>query len=120
MKLNELLLLVQDEFANNESEIADAETNGGLLGDLSLNFRILTMVIAVVIIYLVIRALYTVLIEKEWYPSNARLLVLSIFFTLFCAGFTIIFLGQFPSIIIITFWVLLVILILFAWLKRRK
>lgn len=120
MKLAKLLLLAQDEFADTGSEITDTEPTGGLLGDLQLNFRILIMVSAVVILYFIIRELYAVLINKEWHPANAKLLSLSVLFTLLCVVFTIVFLGQVLLTVIIIVWVLLVIFILFAWLKRRK
>jgi len=120
MRLTKLLLLAQDEFADIGSETTETETTGGLLGDLQLNFRILIMVVASVILYFIMRELYTVLINKEWHPANAKLLTLSIFFTLLCAVFTVLFLGQVLLVVIIILWVLLVIFILFAWLKRRK
>lgn len=120
MKLFELLLLAQDEFADTESEVTDTGTTGGLLGDLQLNFRILIMVSAAVILYFIMRELYAVLINREWHPANAKLLSLSILFTLLCVVFTIVFLGQVLLAVIIILWGLLVIFILFAWLKRRK
>jgi len=123
--LTKLLLLAQDELGDAGSELTDAETEetgatGGLLGDLQLNFRILIMVVAGVILYFIMRELYAVLINKEWHPANAKLLTLSILFTLLCAVFTVLFLGEVLLIVIIILWVLLVIFILFAWLKRRR
>jgi len=125
MGLTKLLLLAQDELGDAGSELTDAETEetgatGGLLGDLQLNFRILIMVVAGVILYFIMRELYAVLINKEWHPANAKLLTLSILFTLLCAVFTVLFLGEVLLIVIIILWVLLVIFILFAWLKRRR
>jgi hypothetical protein len=122
MGLSRYLMLAQDEIADTTEEVTDSETGatGGLLGDLSSNFRILIMVLAAVILYFIMRELYAVLINKEWHPANAKLLSLSILFTLLCAIFTVLFLGQVLLAVIIISWVLLVIFILFAWLKRRR
>ena len=125
MGLTEFLLFAQDELGDAGSEITDteAESTGatsGLLGDLSSNFRIIIMVVAAVILYFIMRELYAVLINKEWHPANAKLLTLSILFTLLCAVFTVLFLGQILLVVIIILWVLLFIFILFAWLKRRR
>jgi len=125
MGLTEFLLFAQDELGDAGSEITDTETEstgatGGLLGDLSSNFRIIIMVVAAVILYFIMRELYAVLINKEWHPANAKLLTLSILFTLLCAVFTVLFLGQILLVVIIILWVLLFIFILFAWLKRRR
>jgi len=120
MGLSRYLMLAQDEVAETTEEATDTGTIGGLLGDLSSNFRILIMVVAAVILYFIVRELYAVLINKEWHPANAKLLSLSIFFILLCAAFTVLFLGQVLLIVIILLWVVLVIFILFAWLKRRR
>jgi hypothetical protein len=122
MGLSRYLMLAQDEIADTAEEATDSGTGatGGLLGDLSSNFRILIMVVAAVILYFIMRELYAVLINKEWHPANAKLLSLSILFTLLCTVFTVLFLGQVLLAVIIILWVLLVIFILFAWLKRRK
>ena len=122
MGLSRYLMLAQDEIADTTEEATDSGTGttGGLLGDLSSNFRILIMVVAAVILYFIMRELYAVLINKEWHPANAKLLSLSILFTLLCAAFTVLFLGQILLVVIIILWVLLVIFILFAWLKRRR
>jgi len=122
MGLSRYLMLAQDEVADIAEETTDAGTGatGGLMGDLSSNFRILIMVVAAVILYFIMRELYAVLINKEWHPANAKLLTLSILFTLLCAAFTVLFLGQVLLTVIIILWVLLVIFILFAWLKRRR
>jgi hypothetical protein len=122
MGLSRYLMLAQDEIADTAEEATDSGTGatGGLLGDLSSNFRILIMVLAAVILYFIMRELYAVLINKEWHPANAKLLSLSILFTLLCAVFTVLFLGQVLLAVIIISWVLLVIFILFAWLKRRR
>jgi hypothetical protein len=125
MGLTEFLLFAQDELGDSGSEIADTEAEstgatGGLLGDLTSNFRIIIMVVTAVILYFIMRELYAVLINKEWHPANAKLLTLSILFTLLCAVFTVLFLGQILLVVIIILWVLLFIFILFAWLKRRK
>jgi hypothetical protein len=125
MGLTKFLLFAQDELGDAGSEITDTEAEstgatGGLLGDLTSNFRIIIMVVAAVILYFIMRELYAVLINKEWHPANAKLLTLSILFTLLCAVFTVLFLGQILLIVIIILWVLLFIFILFAWLKRRK
>jgi hypothetical protein len=122
MGLSRYLMLAQDEIADAAEEATDSGTGatGGLLGDLSSNFRILIMVVAAVILYFIMRELYAVLINKEWHPANAKLLSLSILFTLLCAVFTVLFLGQVLLAVIIILWVLLVIFILFAWLKRRR
>lgn len=120
MGLNRYLMLAQDEVADTAEETTDTGTTGGLMGDLSSNFRILIMVVAAVILYFIMRELYAVLINKEWHPANAKLLTLSILFTLLCAAFTVLFLGQVLLIVIIILWILLVIFILFAWLKRRR
>ena len=122
MGLSRYLMLAQDEIADTAEEATDSGTGatGGLLGDLSSNFRILIMVVAAVILYFIMRELYAVLINKEWHPANAKLLSLSILFTLLCAAFTVLFLGQVLLVVIIILWVLLVIFILFAWLKRRR
>ncbi|MDQ1318177.1 MAG: hypothetical protein QG641_1243 [Candidatus Poribacteria bacterium] len=122
MGLSRYLMLAQDEIADTAEEATDSETGatGGLLGDLSSNFRILIMVVAAVILYFIMRELYAVLINKEWHPANAKLLSLSILFTLLCTVFTVLFLGQVLLVVIIISWVLLVIFILFAWLKRRR
>jgi hypothetical protein len=122
MGLSRYLMLAQDEIADTAEEATDSGTGatGGLLGDLSSNFRILIMVLAAVILYFIMRELYAVLINKEWHPANAKLLSLSILFTLLCAAFTVLFLGQVLLAVIIISWVLLVIFILFAWLKRRR
>jgi hypothetical protein len=122
MGLSRYLMLAQDEIADTAEEATDSGTGatGGLLGDLSSNFRILIMVVAAVILYFIMRELYAVLINKEWHPANAKLLSLSILFTLLCAAFTVLFLGQVLLAVIIISWVLLVIFILFAWLKRRR
>jgi hypothetical protein len=122
MGLSRYLMLAQNEIADTTEEATDSGTGatGGLLGDLSSNFRILIMVLAAVILYFIMRELYAVLINKEWHPANAKLLSLSILFTLLCAVFTVLFLGQVLLAVIIISWVLLVIFILFAWLKRRR
>ena len=122
MGLSRYLMLAQDEVADIAEETTDTGTGatGGLMGDLSSNFRILIMVVAAVILYFIMRELYAVLINKEWHPANAKLLTLSILFTLLCAAFTVLFLGQVLLTVIIILWVLLVIFILFAWLKRRR
>jgi len=122
MGLSRYLMLAQDEIADTAEEATDSGTRatGGLLGDLSSNFRILIMVVAAVILYFIMRELYAVLINKEWHPANAKLLSLSILFTLLCTVFTVLFLGQVLLAVIIISWVLLVIFILFAWLKRRR
>ena len=122
MGLSRYFMLAQDEIADTAEEATDSETGatGGLLGDLSSNFRILIMVVAAVILYFIMRELYAVLINKEWHPANAKLLSLSILFTLLCTVFTVLFLGQVLLAVIIILWVLLVIFILFAWLKRRR
>ena len=122
MGLSRYLMLAQDEIADTTEEATDSGTGatGGLLGDLSSNFRILIMVVAAVILYFIMRELYAVLINKEWHPANAKLLSLSILFTLLCTAFTVLFLGQVLLVVIIILWVLLVIFILFAWLKRRR
>jgi len=124
MGLSRYLMLAQDEIADTTEEATDSGTGatGGLLGDLSSNFRILIMVVAAVILYFIMRELYAVLINKEWHPANAKLLSLSILFALLCAVFTVLFIGvnQALTIVTIILWVLLVIFILFAWLKRRR
>jgi len=125
MGLTKFLLLAQDEVSDSGSEVTDTGTEdtgatGGLLGDLTSNFRIIIMVVAAVILYFIMRELYAVLINKEWHPANAKLLTLSILFTLLCAVFTVLFLGQILLVVIIILWVLLFIFILFAWLKRRR
>ena len=125
MGLTKFLLLAQDEVSDSGSEVTDTGTEdtgatGGLLGDLTSNFRIIIMVVAAVILYFIMRELYAVLINKEWHPANAKLLTLSILFTLLCAVFTVLFLGQVLLVVIIILWVLLFIFILFAWLKRRR
>ena len=120
MGLSRYLMLAQDEVADTAEETTDTGATGGLMGDLSSNFRILIMVVAAVILYFIMRELYAVLINKEWHPANAKLLTLSILFTLLCAAFTVLFLGQVLLTAIIILWVLLVIFILFAWLKRRR
>jgi len=104
------------------TEEATTETGatGGLLGDLSTNFRILIMVAGVVILFFIMRELYIVLINREWHPANAKLLTSAIFFTLVCAIFTVLFLGQVLSVVIIIFWIVLGIFILFAFLKRHR
>lgn len=119
--------------ADEASELADAGgevteeaydngASGGLLGDLSSNFRILIMVGVAVILFFVMRELYAVLINREWHPANAKLLTFSIFFTLLCAIFTVLFvgLGQALNIVIIILWAVLVIYIVFALIKRRR
>ncbi|MEK7396480.1 MAG: hypothetical protein AAB116_06045 [Candidatus Poribacteria bacterium] len=125
MGLTKFLLLAQEEVSDSGSEVTDTGTEdtgatGGLLGDLTSNFRIIIMVVAAVILYFIMRELYAVLINKEWHPANAKLLTLSILFTLLCAVFTVLFLGQILLVVIIILWVLLFIFILFAWLKRRR
>ena len=124
MGLSRYLMLAQDEIADIAEESTDSgtEATGGLLGELSSNFRILIMVVAAVILYFIMRELYAVLINKEWHPANAKLLSLSILFALLCAVFTVLFIGvnQALTIVTIILWVLLVIFILFAWLKRRR
>ena len=124
MGLSRYLMLAQDEIADIAEESTDSgtEATGGLLGELSSNFRILIMVVAAVILYFIMRELYAVLINKEWHPANAKLLSLSILFALLCAVFTVLFIGvnQALTIVTIILWVLLVIFILCAWLKRRR
>ena len=104
----------------NEVTENDTGASGGLLGDLSSNFRILIMVAAAVILFFIMRELYAVLINKEWHPANAKLLTFSILFTLLCAIFTVLFLGQVLKEVIIIMWIVLVIFVVLALLKRRK
>ncbi len=118
MQIINLLLMAEDEF----SEISEPEavSNGGLLGDLSNNFRIVIFVLSAVIIYFLVRELYIVLINKEWHPANAKLLSFSILFVLLCAVFTVLFVGKVMLFIIIAIWIVLIIFLVLALLKRRR
>lgn len=118
MQIINLFLIAEDEF----SEVSEPETvsNGGLLGDLSNNFRIIIFVLSAVIIYFLVRELYIVVINKEWHPSNAKLLSFSILFVLLCAVFTVLFVGRLMLFVFIIIWVVLIIFLVLALLKRRR
>ena len=112
------LLMAADEFSDVSGE--EVETGGGLLGDLSSNFRIIIMVAAAVIVFFVMRELYAVLINREWHPTNAKLLTFSILFTLLCGIFTVLFVGQVMLFVIIAIWTVLIIFVVLALLKRTR
>ncbi len=118
MQIINLFLMAQDEF----SEVSEQEavSDGGLLGDLSNNFRIVILVLSAVTIYFLTRELYIVLINKEWHPANAKLLSFSILFVLLCAVFTVLFVGKLMLFVFIIIWVVLIIFLVLALLKRRR
>ncbi len=118
MQIINFFLMAGDEF----SEVSEPEavSNGGLLGDLSSNFRIIILVISAVVIYALMRELYIAFINREWHPSNAKLLSFSIAFVLLCAVFTVLFIGKLMLFVFIIIWVVLIIFLVLALLKRRR
>ncbi|MGQ9607823.1 MAG: hypothetical protein ACUVWN_00845 [bacterium] len=118
MQIINLFLMAEDEF----TEISEPEaiSDGGLLGDLSNNFRIIIFIVSAVLIYILMRDIYIVLINKEWHPSNAKLLSFSILFVLLCAVFTVLFVGKVMLFIIIAIWIIFIIFLVLALLKRRR
>lgn len=95
-------------------------TSNWFLSSLSVNQCIIIMVVAAVILYIIIRQLYMVLIDREFHPAGAKVLVFSIFFGFLCAIFTVLFLYRLATLIFIGIWVVLAIAIILAVLKRRK
>lgn len=118
MHIIDLFLMADDEVS--EFVEPEAVSSEGLLGDLSNNFRIVILLLSAVVIYFLTRELYAVLINREWHPSNAKLLSFSILFVLLCAVFTVLFVGKVMLFIIIAIWVVLVIFMVLALLKSAE
>jgi len=113
-------LVVEDEFGAAELE-TEPPAGGGFLEDLSPGLRVIIMVVAAAILYLIVRELYMVLIGREWHPANAKLLTFSSFFALLCAVFTVLYINQLISnLIIVAIWVVLAVFVVLAILKRRR
>lgn len=119
MRILKYILLAQEELPDiEETEIET--TDGGLLGDVSTNFRIVVMVISAAIIYFITRQLYVVLINKEWHPANAKLVVFSTLFVLLSAVFTVLFVGKVMLLLIIIIWIAVILFIVLSFFRRRR
>lgn len=118
MQFLRYILLSQEELSEIE-EVETETTDGGLLGDVSTNFRIVVMVISAVIIYFITRQLYAVLINREWHPADAKLLVFSTLFVLLSAVFTILFVGKVMLLLIIIVWIAVLLFIVLSFFRRR-
>ncbi len=108
-------------FAENEvSDVVGEEAEQGFLGELSPNLRIIIMVVAAVVLYIIISSLYKVLIHREWHPANAKIVAFSVFFVLLCVVFTVLFAQILLLIAIILIWLLVIIFVILAILKWRR